>query len=313
LNFRDSFRYLTPAWLSSGEGERLLHTISILFDAYLERVYQGLNARFPTRTGESHVNLIGRDRAIPRGRIEPVGHYARRLRAWRWPRGHRTRGTAFALLEQVVEYFGGLASAWTVDASGNRFNRSASGVESYYGYAWPWYSDAVWARFWVVVEGSDIFTPHTEPDDPNLWYGYESVDICVGQYGFYPTDDLLFQELMHGPNPWRPAGVIPEWLVLNTIVWPTSPTTSWEHWSLNIDGVQEPSRAHWLRFISLSNNNTYVGQSDNYPSALRMPEGDAYFGTNTYHSTITLQDGTEYAGTPGAFSGITLLDDGDIV
>ena len=118
---------MVPAWLYSGDGGLVLQSLAQLQDDYAARARAALEMRFPSRAADDALAELGRDRAIPRGRTETSAHYAARLIAWRYPRGHRTRGSAFALLEQVSEYFGGIL-AKTRDVAGNVFTRTAAGV-----------------------------------------------------------------------------------------------------------------------------------------------------------------------------------------
>src|SRR6187455_2560539 len=105
--FRQLFRWLVPSWLAGEgattedepaehhDGEKVLLSLAVIKDAWLESLRQGLNARFPSRGPETALALIGRDHGIVRGRDETAAHYAERLIAWRYPRGHRVRGSAY--------------------------------------------------------------------------------------------------------------------------------------------------------------------------------------------------------------------------
>src|SRR6187549_1469002 len=105
---RSIYKFLVPSWLSAGDGGLVLDTLTDQIDDSVEKMRESLVARFPTYAQDDALTLIGQDRLIPRGRAETSEHYAQRLIAWRYPRGHRVRGSAFALLNQVSEYFGGI-------------------------------------------------------------------------------------------------------------------------------------------------------------------------------------------------------------
>ncbi len=144
---------MVPRWLGApddpeDEGARVLHTITLMMDATIERVRQGLDARFPSRTGEAANALTAADRGILRGRDETLSTFALRLKAWRYPRTHRVRGNAFVLLEQVRAYWRDIVEsdntgtgmvATTVAADGLVHKLFATGAVTKVGIApWDW-------------------------------------------------------------------------------------------------------------------------------------------------------------------------------
>lgn len=222
FSFRKAFRKLVPSWLSTGDGELILATMGIVKDMFMDRLRQGLEARFPTRTGPSALALTGADRGIPRGRSETAAHYAQRLLRWRHPRGHKTRGSAFALLEQVSEYWGGMFCR-TIDVAGNQFQRTADGVESVvHGLTWDWDGNGVAEhfRFWLVLYP----VPETEIrawgtwDDMALLYptiaDAEAAGILWGQSGATFDDVKALGRLFKVPRPWKPAGTYTDYAVV---------------------------------------------------------------------------------------------------
>jgi hypothetical protein len=278
-NFRQWFRWAAPSWLSTGEGELVMHSLSLVLDASLQRMRDGLTVRFPEYCGESGLALHGKSRGIQRGRAETDAHYAQRLIAWRHPRGHRVRGSAFALLDQVSEYFGG-AACWSVDAKGNRHTHDAHGVEAFsYNYPWDWDDRPAtdWSRFWLVIDGS----------------AFEADAVF--------EDVRAMRRLMVGLA-WRPAGTQPEWMIVQdsygpiTLTEPPTLTATWQHWSAIVDGVQIPTRSTAYRYWSLDPawNNTYAGHPDNFAAA------------------ATMADGSTYAGDPLEFPASALLPNGSI-
>jgi hypothetical protein len=297
-NFRGLYKYMVPSWLYEGEGEIVLHSLSLILDAATQRMRDGLTARFPVYAGDSALALIGRDRGIPRGRAETVAHYAARLTAWRYPRGHRTRGSAFALLEQVSEYFGGIG-CWTIDANLNRHVRTADGTEAYsYGYPWEWDTQPAsnWSRFWLVVDGPAM------PADPVF------------------EDVRAIRALFYGAIPWRPAGTQPEWMILQDafgdIVIPAG--DDWSRWSVNVAGAQLPLRWYGNRYWSLDpeHNNEYAGNPANFAAETLMADGTTYAGGDptSFPASATLPSGATYAGDPTSFPVLVrLVDDGDLL
>jgi hypothetical protein len=212
--FRTAFRKLVPSWLSTGDGELVLATLGIVKDMFMDRMRQGLEARFPTRTGPSALALIGEDRGIPRGRSETSAHYAQRLVRWRHPRGHKTRGSAFALLEQVSEYWGGMFVR-TIDVNGNQFQRTADGVESVtHGVTWDWDGNGVAERyrFWIVLypvpeTGIRAWGTWTQVGVIYpTWGDAEAAGALWGQQGATAEDVRALGRLLKTPHAWKPAG-----------------------------------------------------------------------------------------------------------
>lgn len=222
-NFRSILHYLAPGWLYNpdepadgvpvDDGTLVLHSLAWLVDAFTQRALAGLEARLPTRAGAAALSQHGKDRGIPRGREETAAHYVARLIAWRYPRGHRVRGGAPALLEQVSEYFGGVR-CWTIDKSGNRYTRDADGTWTVeHGVAWDWDGEAVtplWAKFWLGID--------VNPDMPDVvaWptfgegiegktFGEAAAAGYVwGHQGISFQDVRAIKRLFHGSNPWKP-------------------------------------------------------------------------------------------------------------
>lgn len=210
--FRNSFKSRVPPAIGAGEGEAVLFVQNYMWDVAREVFRKGIELRFPSLTSDSGLALLGHDRGIVRGRSETQEHYAARLTRWRWPRGHRTRGSAFALLEQIFEYWGGLR-CWTIDVNKSRHVRSFDGVESAsYAYPWAWDSDTDrWARFWFVLEPN--------PDRPEFQpiigvageYGgtlehTHGDEFCAGLKGMTPGDWDAMRRLFKGAHIWKPAG-----------------------------------------------------------------------------------------------------------
>lgn len=164
--FRRVFKWLVPSWLGGGaepnqgdasDGYLHLYSLGVMQDAFIERAYQGIKARFPQTSGAlGALAAIARDRRIPRGVGESDAVFAARLIGWRHPRGHRTRGNAFALLRQLRAYLNAAAMVRTVDVRGNWYTIEADGTEVYeWGtgtWEWDWVSPPTgWSRFWVIL------------------------------------------------------------------------------------------------------------------------------------------------------------------
>lgn len=241
--FRTLYRHLVPGWLlgegpetednDQRDGEKVLYSLSLMLDAISERLRLGLLARFPSYAENDALNLIGRNRGIPRGRSESRDHYAARLRAWRYPRGHRARGSAFALLEQVSEYFGG-CRCYTIDVKGNKHERAADGTESYsYGNPWNW--DGVWSsgqprtRFWIVVDLSTAdssFTEYPPIGDASWAVPVGSLErTCID--GLTYSDGRALRRLVEPPRAWKPAGTRAEYVIYSLTGADPAPDGTW--------------------------------------------------------------------------------------
>jgi hypothetical protein len=339
LNFRQYFKFAVPAWLSEGDGGKILHSLALIKDALSQRARDGLEARFPSRAGASALQLMGSTRGILQGRNETDAHYAVRLIGWRYPKGHRVRGNAFALLDQICEYWGGVM-CYTSDVNDTWHGRGRSSfasttysrdAEAYeynagLGYA-DWYDEdhAVhWSRFWVVVCANPQL-PEVEaaPDYGNaaLWGGATgTLGYCVGLVGWTPDDTTAMRKLMRPPWAWRPAASSPEWMIVQLDDWTIgafipSPDSTWAHWSSNVAGTQTPSRDPQFRYVSLNpeGNNTYAGDPANYPADTYEAGGTIYAGDPAnFPLSAVLPHGAAYAGNPASFPrAVQLIDDGD--
>lgn len=254
--FRTAFYKLLPSWLTRDDGEKVFWALALIKDSFVERVRLGLEARFPSLAGPSAVKLIGADRIITRGRSESDASYVRRLKAWRYPRGHRVRGSAFALLTQVSNYFAedGAFFCWTIDRNENKHLNDETGAQSYeYGYSWNWDGAAAtprWARFWLVLEPVPEVTCEPWPTfGEGTWGGgtlgeARDAGYCIGQQGINRADALAVKRMLRGSHAWKPAGTRAEFAVvtfvdhnLNT---PPVPDGNWG----NYQG-RDPAYRYW--------------------------------------------------------------------
>lgn len=136
--WRYSFYKLVPSWLSTRDGEKVLFSLGIITDAFIEKARRSLTARFPTYSAPTGLKMLGAERGIVQGRTEANAGFARRLREWRGPRGHLVRGTPFAMLRQVWNYFGAMACD-EIDTGGNVYSIDSAGAESAtHGGEWNW-------------------------------------------------------------------------------------------------------------------------------------------------------------------------------
>lgn len=239
--FREVVRFMLPSWMTQGEGGLVHYVAAAIIDAANERVRQGLRARFPSLAGPSALALIGEDRGIVRGRTEATEHYVQRLIAWRFPRGHRVRGNAFAMLEQIAEYFGGIRT-WTIDRNQTRRARAVDGTETFtYDYAWNWDGIAAsprWGRFWIVIDPVPEL-PGVKPWPTfgvGTWGGAATIgaiarSVSVGQQGVTPDDCRAIRDLFRGRHPWHCAGTMPQVAILTFDGAAPVPAGSWAHYA----------------------------------------------------------------------------------
>lgn len=267
--FRNILPFVVPRWLSTDDGEKVLFTLGMLKDAATERLRQGLEARFPTRASGTALALIGDMRGIPRGRDETNPHYAARLKAWRYPRGHRVRGNAFALLEQVSEYFGGV-KCWTIDTKGSIASARLTGLK-------PPTTEA--PRRGIGIRYRPLFGVDSGSGSIHVRvacaYGRDSGfrrsalyggalgddDYTIGQTGVTAYDVEAIHGLFGGKHPWYPLGTRPEWVIIQLDGTEQTPDATWENWSKDNGTHKIPSRYTGWRYWSMrpATNNTYAG------------------------------------------------------
>lgn len=311
-----------PWWLLEGEGDAVVSSLAEQVDDEVDRARLGLIARFPTYAVGVPVALdeIGKSRGIRRGRTETDAHYAQRLLRWRYPRGHRVRGLAFALLEQISEYWGGVW-AYTIDKRGNQHTRTIAGdmtVTRNTPFPWDDTPASKWARFWVVVDLRDFAAPHPDLGDPALWGGtFGAPGYTYGQTGVTFDDVQAIRALVPAEGlSWKPAGTMPEWLVFMTTGVEPWPTEAWRYWSEVVEERQVPAREAECRYVSLRpfHNNVYSGRQQ-FATEVTMPDGSIYNGNaSSFPTSTTFPDGSTYAGDSTNFPlSVRLIDDGDPV
>lgn len=221
--FRFLFYKLLPSWLTNGDGEKILHVLHRVKDGSLEKLRGGMTQRFPSMAGDDALELIGKDRLIPRGRTEAKAHYVERLKRWRFPRGHRVRGNAYALLEQVSEYFG-LLYVQSIDVKGNQFTRDVDGTQSaVHGLSWDWDADATsrprrfWLTLWPQPEHPEIRAWGTWAEFAAVWGTWgaaKAAGATWGQQGVTRFDIVAIRRLLKPPAPWKPAGTRGEYAII---------------------------------------------------------------------------------------------------
>jgi hypothetical protein len=266
-SFRQIRQHLAPRWLTEGDGGLIGYSLDLVKDAFVERVRLGHLARFPqqdpegTPAPDDAIAAMGRDRRVVRGINETVESYALRLLAWLDDR--RTAGNAFALMQKLAEYTGPGCVFKTVDAQGNWYVRAADGTRSYYlkKENWEWDDHPIdipsgkrrWSRFWVIIHPpGSLWVEGPNYDDAGVEYGNQP-----GTWGSTATVEQV-RTIRAIVSDWKPAGT----RCVNIIVAfdPDSfdpeaavddagmPNFLWEHWSINVGGVQVPARLSTARY-----------------------------------------------------------------
>jgi hypothetical protein len=234
--FRTIWKFLVPAWLQSGQGELVLYVQGALKDAFAERSHQTARLHAPSLCPSDALDLHGRSRALPRGFSEPEASYRQRLVGWRYPEGHRTRGTAGALLAQVAVVFGGAAGVQTIDARGTRYTYGDSAPEL--GATWDWDGESLtpnWSRYWIVLAAPTGMTlPLTWDEDEaagTLWD--EGSDKCWAGEEIHPGQlEAVITIARPGRRSWSPAGCLPTYAIVyfDGESYP-EPDGTWDDWS----------------------------------------------------------------------------------
>ena len=260
--FANTFYSLAPSWLTSGDGERVLASLSLMLDDFSARARLGLLARFPGYAPEDALPALGRDRRIIRGIGEPAAAYGERLTGAFDEL--RTRANPFTLLRQLRAYLQANCVVRTVDRRGNWFTIDADGAESYVQATGNWDWDGTpaspdWARFWVIIcpeNGTTPWAPSGNWGDPTL-YGNGVFGNAGYTFGTTATPEQV-AAVRSIIREWKPAGTTCEWVIVAfdaatfTPAGATDPAGGWGNWS---DGAGAPARlatARYWRGVSAS-------------------------------------------------------------
>jgi hypothetical protein len=227
--FRTIWKWLVPGWLQAGQGELVLFVQGILKDALAERMHQSARLHAPSLCPSDALELHGRSRALPRAPLEPEANHRARLAGWRFPEGHRTRGTPGAMLTQFEPALRGTHHV-IIDA---RNKRTIAGAGAALPDTWAWDAmpAAQWGRYWLVCRS--IGTPWPSFTDLGwlaAWGNPEAVLAGSGiSYGEIAAVVALASNRRLG---WTPAGVRGIYLTLYFAgqAFPT-PAGNWDSWA----------------------------------------------------------------------------------
>lgn len=325
--WRHIFWRLLPRYLTNLDGGIVRYALMMSHDAFSERAFQGLNARFPRCLDPEALALQGQDRGIIRGRDEPLARYAVRLRKWRAAR--KRQGGAWALLEQVQEYFreadGTRWRVYAIDANGAKWEIGTDGAQSVsYGNAWNWDGEAIaetnWARWWlVIIPRAGQITATPDFGDPTLYGGGLYSDAyAVGHEGVTARDAKAVRAIVERwTSPARPEMAIVSLTGADPV-----PDGTWEDFGQVFGGVLVPRTDRpFHRFWFLHPDvRAYAG--DPVAGGARLaastdyspPGGTPYSPTAVWHAVVRLPGGGAVAGTAARGWPLTVnrVDDGDV-
>lgn len=258
MSFRTAFYKLMPGWQSSGEGELVMYSLTILLDAFRDAVYDSVIARFPDYAPDDALAAIGRDRKILRGISEVPESYAVRLK--RWLDDHRKRGNPFALMEQLRAYCNAEVKIRTVDRRGNWFMIDRDGSYSWdldMGN-WDWDGGALtaWSRFWVIIYPTSDGLPWRV----STWEDFGST---MGEFDATKTFGTTATQNEVASvraiiRDWKPAGTKCEFIIIspdddmfdpsNPSATPSWPAGDWGTYGKDVDGLYSQIRERAARY-----------------------------------------------------------------
>lgn len=242
--FRTVWKWLVPGWLGAStasdpndpdEGELVQYTLGLFHDAQAERARQVALLGLPTYCTSDALELHGRDRSILRGMFEPEASYRARLVAWRHPRGHKVRGNALALLEQVAAAIRG-TSYQTIDARGTRYTLDADPVVER-GVTWDWDGaegaliGTQWGRYWIVVQSGELPEVWDDAHGSDTWDDADTTESWASR-GIDSGEIAAVKTLVsNGRLGWTPAGRRPVYMVIyfQGQAYPV-PDGTWDSW-----------------------------------------------------------------------------------
>lgn len=248
--FRTSFRKLAPRWLTEGEGELVLYSLSLMHDVFAERTRLSALARFPSYAPPDALAPIGRDRRIVRGFDETDANYAVRL--LRYLEDWRVSGNPYGLMNQILGYLGEPLDIKTVDNRGNWYRINTSGTRSFYldQGNWDWDDEPTkWSRFWIIIHGGSLFESEGTWGDGSTW----------GDGGTWGTTAIESQirSIRSIVVDWKPAGTRCKNIIIALDPVSFDPETSpgapmpdgtWGPWSIDDMGNRIGSRLSTARY-----------------------------------------------------------------
>jgi len=207
--FRAKIMDYVPAWLRSGEAEKLLYTLGLHMDALSHQAAEAIRHRFPNLEGSESLKYLGYDRKIIRGRTETDAVYSSRMQGWR--QAHRMRGNAISLLRQVhAHYAPNNFPVELVYHTGKRFSMDIAGdiVIDYLttGVDWGATEPTKWAR-WYMFYHWPVALPASNEWDAFLWDDGTCWDCSL--------DSVEVSDIRQIPESWNAAHANGKIILLN--------------------------------------------------------------------------------------------------
>lgn len=246
--FRWAYERLLPSWLTSGDGGKVLYSLGAAKDAFCDRVYYSLLARFPQHAPADSLAYHSRDRKIVRGINETAESFSARL--VRWLDDHYTRGNPYALMQQLQAYCNAAVRIRTVDRRGNWYTLDSDGTKHVTLAAgnWDWDDGGLdrWARFWVIIYPTSGGLPWSA-SVPGAW-------PSGGTIGTSATLDEV-ASVRGIIRDWKPAGTKCEWVIIAYDAASFDPTApepdgTWQYYGTNNAGHYELARLTTARYWS---------------------------------------------------------------
>lgn len=188
----DGLRYYinrhVPRWLRNRPGKsvgyRYLATFGALFDALVEWLVQGAQARLPGQGTPTALGAIGRDRGYLRGFAQSDAAFSGRLVGWIHDKKYA--GHPFEVLRQIRGYLAPYTMLMRhVDNAGNWHTIEADGTESILQSPGSWNWDdqpSQWWRFWIILYPPADLWPLWASFDGDQWGGdVANDDDTLGQ------------------------------------------------------------------------------------------------------------------------------------
>jgi hypothetical protein len=222
----------------------------------MERTYQGLRARWPSYGPTDALPYMFRDRRLVQGRDEPRAAANERLITFLDT--HPTRGSPFALHNQIRAFLGVDVMVRTVDTRGNWYTTAADGTKTTSldqgNWEWDTVSSLSWSRFWVIIYPDATDGPWTVEDDwgdATLWdggnWGAETGFGMTSTQGDVDGIRTIIRD-------WKPGGTTCEWIIIAfdpASFDPSSPEPSsgdHETYHKYVGGVAVPARLATARY-----------------------------------------------------------------
>jgi len=254
LDWKNAALRQVPPWLTRAIGRAVTKGMASPVDEMQANTAEAITLRFPGGSDENNVvihpealSLLGRERRILRGPGEADETFAERLRGF-WD-AHRTRGGAYALLQQMhdfflstnnapIQYINQVGASVTIDAAG-AFTRST--IDTWTGDG---QNPTQWARFFLVfyLDGETISVPLvTEDGEPVVTEDGEAITVEVSIFDLDAED---IETLCAVPREWSAAHIDRIYIVLmpaGGYAWGLPPGTRWGDPGLTWGGGLSPA------------------------------------------------------------------------